>query len=352
MAKRKAIPKDVRNQVLVDAMHRCCLCPEHREVVDLHHVVPISEGGPNTEDNLMAVCPTCHATIHRIRNRYTSEQLRMYKERWVRLCTLGLPLDVRMMWAFNYTRPPVPSQMPPSIPASHLPDIAHPQPVQVPPDGSTPITPEIEHWLQDAGYEYHCFISWAHAPNRDLIECARKVREAIEQDLALSIPNPRVFFTETDVGGGAKRRETLARALCRSIAMVAICAPIYYHPAYEQCGLEWAAMDMLSGSRLPGEDFKAIIPVILRHRGSLPNPVAEIRCIDFSRVTARGRRYYNSTDFRQKIMEVCEQIERIAFVMACNGVLASCEQFQLPTESAFSNYEAGRQPFPFRSLPT
>jgi len=84
MARRKAIPKDVRNQVLVDAMHRCCLCPEHHDVTDLHHVVPISEGGPNTEENLMAVCPTCHAKIHRIRNRYTLDQLRMYKERWAR----------------------------------------------------------------------------------------------------------------------------------------------------------------------------------------------------------------------------------------------------------------------------
>ena len=45
MAKRKKTPKDVRNQVLVDAMHRCCLCPEHHDVTDLHHVVPISEGG-------------------------------------------------------------------------------------------------------------------------------------------------------------------------------------------------------------------------------------------------------------------------------------------------------------------
>jgi hypothetical protein len=106
MTKRRAISRDVRNKVLVDAMHRCCLCPEHREIVDLHHVVPISEGGPNTENNLMAVCPTCHATIHRIRNRYTPEQLRMYQERWVRLCSLGLPLDVRIAQAFDYNRPP------------------------------------------------------------------------------------------------------------------------------------------------------------------------------------------------------------------------------------------------------
>jgi tetratricopeptide (TPR) repeat protein len=130
MAKRKPIPQDIRNQVLVDAMGRCCLCPEHHDVVDLHHVVLISEGGPNTAENLMAVCPTCHAKIHRIRNSYPVEQLRMYKERWVKLCALGLPLDVRIAQAFDVTRPPTPPQMPPGIPAPPSPYIAHPYPAQ------------------------------------------------------------------------------------------------------------------------------------------------------------------------------------------------------------------------------
>jgi hypothetical protein len=111
-------------------MHRCCLCPEHHAVVDLHHVVAISEDGPNTEENLMAVCPTCHATIHRIRNRYTIDQLRMYKERWVRLCALGLPLDVRIAHSFDYTQPPKSAQMPPGTPAPPTSHIAHPVPAQ------------------------------------------------------------------------------------------------------------------------------------------------------------------------------------------------------------------------------
>ena len=130
MARRKAIPKAVRDKLLVDAMHRCCLCPEHHDVTDLHHVVPISEGGPNTEDNLMVICPTCHAKIHRFRSSYTVDQLRMYKERWVRLCGLGLPLDVRISQAFDYTKPPTPPQMPPGIPPPPTPYIAHPYPAQ------------------------------------------------------------------------------------------------------------------------------------------------------------------------------------------------------------------------------
>jgi hypothetical protein len=112
MTKRKKIPQAVRDNLLVDAMHRCCLCPEHHDVTDLHHIVPISEDGPDSEDNLMVVCPTCHAKIHRLRKRYTARQLRMYKERWVQLCALALPLDVRLAQAFDFTRAPEATPIP------------------------------------------------------------------------------------------------------------------------------------------------------------------------------------------------------------------------------------------------
>ena len=100
MAKRKPIPQRIRDKLLVDAMHRCCLCPQHEDVtIDLHHILPISEDGPNTEDNLIVVCPNCHRKIHSIRSRYTSRQLHMYKERWVQLCALGLTIEERLMLA-------------------------------------------------------------------------------------------------------------------------------------------------------------------------------------------------------------------------------------------------------------
>ena len=130
MANRKAIPKAISDKLLVDAMHRCCLCPEHQDLVDRHHIDPISEGGPDTEDNLMAVCPTCHGRIHRIRGMYSPEQLKMYKERWVQLCALGLPLDIRLAQALDITKPPQAPKMPPGIPPPPQPYFAHPYPLQ------------------------------------------------------------------------------------------------------------------------------------------------------------------------------------------------------------------------------
>lgn len=111
--KRKKIPQKIIDELLVEAMHRCCLCPQHEDITDLHHIVPISEEGPNTKENLMVVCPTCHAKIHRIRGRYTPTQLKMYKERWVDLCAKGLPLDERLREAPGIMLDSLHNQTPP-----------------------------------------------------------------------------------------------------------------------------------------------------------------------------------------------------------------------------------------------
>jgi tetratricopeptide (TPR) repeat protein/class 3 adenylate cyclase len=103
--KRKTIPKDIKDKLLVDSMHRCCLCPQHEDITQFHHIEFISEGGPDTEDNLVVVCATCHDKIHRIRGMYTPEQLQMYKERWVNLCAQGVPLEERIRKAPGIEEP-------------------------------------------------------------------------------------------------------------------------------------------------------------------------------------------------------------------------------------------------------
>jgi len=60
-----------------------------------------------------------------------------------------------------------------------------------------PITPGVEQWLQRAGYEYLCFISWAHTEKDPrMAKCARKVKMYIERELATDIPDPKVFLDE------------------------------------------------------------------------------------------------------------------------------------------------------------
>jgi hypothetical protein len=49
---------DLRHTVWRKADFRCCIC--RAAYVEVHHIIPESEGGPDTEDNAAPLCPTCH----------------------------------------------------------------------------------------------------------------------------------------------------------------------------------------------------------------------------------------------------------------------------------------------------
>lgn len=206
---------------------------------------------------------------------------------------------------------------------------------------------EIDKWLREDGtYENLCYISWAHTINRDITECARTMRDAIREGLASSFHDPQVFLDEGGITGGSDWELKIRRALCRSVTMVAICAPIYYRPEHHWCGLEWAAMERLSSRRLPGTDFKAIIPVMVRQSDSVPLVVSKVQHIDVSRVQLQGRRYFAYPEFRRKIQEIITRIELVAEELWRTQSRADCHLFQFPEESAFADYAIPAQRFP------
>ena len=63
---RKNINLRTRTAVLTEAGYRCAV-PTCRNILalDLHHMYQVSEGGGNGPENLIALCPTCHALYHR-----------------------------------------------------------------------------------------------------------------------------------------------------------------------------------------------------------------------------------------------------------------------------------------------
>ncbi len=84
MSKRAAVPEDVRRAVLIEAGYRCAV-PTCRAllIVDLHHLVPVRDGGANVASNLLALCPTCHA-LHE-RGKIDPEAVRAWKAMLVSL---------------------------------------------------------------------------------------------------------------------------------------------------------------------------------------------------------------------------------------------------------------------------
>ncbi len=76
--KRKAIPKSVKDRLLVLSNNACMICSEPYTVS--HHIEPISDGGSNDWLNLIVLCPNCHHRVH-IHKDINEAQLRLYRQR-------------------------------------------------------------------------------------------------------------------------------------------------------------------------------------------------------------------------------------------------------------------------------
>ena len=44
--------------------YKCSYCGKKGKRMELHHVIPLSEGGPDTSDNVCFVHKKCHKRIH------------------------------------------------------------------------------------------------------------------------------------------------------------------------------------------------------------------------------------------------------------------------------------------------
>jgi hypothetical protein len=64
--RRREVSHATRVAVLTEAGYRCAV-PTCRNLlaIDLHHIEPVAEAGDNSAGNLIALCPQCHALLHR-----------------------------------------------------------------------------------------------------------------------------------------------------------------------------------------------------------------------------------------------------------------------------------------------
>lgn len=68
-------------------MKKECLCCNNEFQADLrkascdvHHIIPVSNGGKNEITNLITLCPNCHRMVHR--NLISEEKLKKFRESW------------------------------------------------------------------------------------------------------------------------------------------------------------------------------------------------------------------------------------------------------------------------------
>jgi hypothetical protein len=76
---RDAIPAAVRRDILVEAGHRCAIPTCRQTPVEIAHIVPWAQSHKHTFDNLIALCPTCHARYDAPRSEIDRLAMRQYK---------------------------------------------------------------------------------------------------------------------------------------------------------------------------------------------------------------------------------------------------------------------------------
>ncbi len=74
------------------------------------------------------------------------------------------------------------------------------------------------------------------------------------EELSTVFNQPMVFLDESELACGDEWEKRIRSNICKSISMIAICAPMYYRREHHWCGREWAAMEHLGTARLKSEE--------------------------------------------------------------------------------------------------
>ena len=187
--------------------------------------------------------------------------------------------------------------------------------------------------LRGEGFHHYAFISYPHTDgamrafaqkfHRHFDELLRRNVEPLGPDPAMD----RVFIDHHDIPPGTQWEAALSEALCRSVAMIALCVPMYANSSW--CGREWRGMVELGATRLP----PAFSPIYVVRLGELELPETINRIQQF-RFPNRGLRWLDrSSDFDLCLQSALDYVCRASEV--CTGRATGCNGHRLPERSAF-----------------
>lgn len=91
---------DLKLAIKKRADFTCCWCLDRRQIVEIHHIVPQAQDGPNTEDNAAPLCGSCHSLYGD--NPRLRKEMRARRDQWYTQC------ETRLIFAW------------PTVPASPL----------------------------------------------------------------------------------------------------------------------------------------------------------------------------------------------------------------------------------------
>lgn len=84
--------ESVKTRVRQRAHFICCLC-RAKAAIEVHHITPQEEGGPDTEENAAPLCPSCHALYGG--NPELRRFIRESRDFWLNWCDRHLSPDAQ-----------------------------------------------------------------------------------------------------------------------------------------------------------------------------------------------------------------------------------------------------------------
>jgi len=80
-------------KVLIDHRHACAICHENN-CIQIHHIIPRSEGGSDDDDNKVVLCLKHHNQAHQsggFGKKLSKEHLKEYRRKWIEECKTKSP---------------------------------------------------------------------------------------------------------------------------------------------------------------------------------------------------------------------------------------------------------------------
>jgi hypothetical protein len=86
--------ENIKRKVKERAHYRCCVC-HNQWATEVHHIIPESEGGRDTEENAAPLCSNCHDLLGG--NPDKRKFIRENRDFWYNLCDKSSPPDPEMI---------------------------------------------------------------------------------------------------------------------------------------------------------------------------------------------------------------------------------------------------------------
>jgi len=83
-----AFPESIKLKVKQKADFTCCYCLDRLKKVQVHHIIPEGQGGPDDEDNAAPLCGACHDSYGD--NPKLGKEIRLRRDQWYEVCTKTL----------------------------------------------------------------------------------------------------------------------------------------------------------------------------------------------------------------------------------------------------------------------